>query len=89
MVWYKSESTVRPDEVDTTSSKKVVYLRRNVVEKQCESENDGEMHTYFEYDEAKLTKEDYEKYLQVAEAVNMRQIRADVDYIALCCDVEL
>lgn len=89
MVWYKSESTIQPIEADELSSKTTVYLRRNIIEKQRESDLDGEMQTYFEYEEAKLTKEEYKKYLQVAEAVNMRQIRADVDYIALCSGIEL
>lgn len=87
MVWYKSESTIRPDTVDTTSSKTVVFLRRNIKEV-TRTDEEGET-TVFEYEETKLTKEEYEKYLQVAEAVNMRQIRADVDYLAIMLDVEL
>lgn len=85
--YVKSESTIMPEMVDTTSSKTTVYLRKNIVEKQREV--DGEAQTYYEYDEAKLTHEEYEKYLQVAEAVNMRQIRADVDYIALLSGIDL
>lgn len=88
MRWIKSESTVRPDEVDTTSSKTSVFLRRNIKEV-ARSDELNEETTVFEYEESKLTKEEYEKYLQVAEAVNMRQIRADVDYLAIMLDVEL
>lgn len=87
MVWYKSESTERPDTVDTTSSKTSVFLRRNIKEV-TQTDEEGET-TAFEYEETKLTKEEYEKYLQVAEAVNMRQIRADVDYIALLSGIDL
>lgn len=87
MKWYKSESTIRPDAVDTTSSKTSVFLRRNIKEV-TRTEEEGET-TVFEYEETKPTKEEYEKYLQVAEAVNMRQIRADVDYLAIMLDVEL
>ena len=58
----KSQSSVYPILIDTTSSKKYVYLRENVIE--IESDNtDGETYTYYEYDEAKLTKEEYEQYL--------------------------
>lgn len=89
MKWIRSESTVMPETVDTTSSKSVVYLRRGIKEKQRTDEESGESMTYYEYEEAKMTHEEYEEYLQVAEAVNMRQIRADVDYIALCAGVDL
>lgn len=60
--YIKSQSSNKPDLVDTTSSKKYVYLRQNVVEKQSE-DMDEESYTYYEYDEAKLTKEEYEQYL--------------------------
>lgn len=89
MNWIKSESTVMPEAVDTASSKTTVYLRRGIKEKQRTDEESGESMTYYEYEEAKMTREEYEEYLQVAEAVNMRQIRADVDYIALCAGVDL
>lgn len=89
MDWHKSESTERPDEVDTTSSKTTVFLRKNIKEVQRKNEISENETTYYEYEEAKMTKEEYEKYLKVAEAVNMRQIRADVDYIALCSGIEL
>ena len=61
--YRKSQSSVYPELIDTTSSKKYVYLRQNVVEKQTE-ETDEETHIYYEYDEAKLTKEEYEQYLK-------------------------
>lgn len=89
MNWIKSESTVMPETVDTTSSKSVVYMRRGIKEKQRTDEVSGESTTYYEYEEAKLTHEEYEEYLQVIEAINMRQMRADVDYIALCAGVDL
>ena len=60
--YIKSQSSVYPTLIDTTSSKKYVYLRQNVVEKQTE-ETDEETHIYYEYEEAKLTKEEYEQYL--------------------------
>ena len=89
MNWYKSESTLRPDELDTTSSKKAVYLRRNIVEKQRESRFDGEMQTYYEYDETKLTKEEYAEYLKGLALIDIEQQRADIDYLAIMTGVEL
>lgn len=58
----KSQSSVYPELIDTTSSRKYVYLRQNIVEKQTEG-TDEETYIYYEYDEAKLTKEEYEQYL--------------------------
>lgn len=89
MQWTKSESTVMPETVDTTSSKTMVYLRRGIEEKQRTDETSGDEMTFYEYEEAKMTRAEYEEYMQVVEAVNMRQIRADVDYIALCAGVDL
>ena len=60
--YIKSQSSIYPELIDTTSSKKYVYLRQNVVEMPSE-EIDGEICAYYEYDEAKLTKEEYERYL--------------------------
>lgn len=60
--YKKSQSSVYPELIDTTSSKKYIYLRQNVVEMQSNN-TDGENYTYYEYDEAKLTKEEYEQYL--------------------------
>lgn len=84
MNWYKSESTVRPNKIDTTSSKKVVYLRKDIVEKQREDEENGDMITYFEYDEAKLTKEEYEKYKENPENEEIEKLRNEVDLLTEC-----
>lgn len=83
MKWRKSESTVMPETVDTTSSKTTVYLRRNIKEMNRTDGVSGDEMTFYEYEEAKLTHAEYEEYLQVAEAVNMRQMRADVDYLLI------
>ena len=73
--YKKSQSTVYPHLADTTSSKTTVYLRKNVEEKQRTDEFSGETHTYYEYQEAKVPKAEYEEYLR-------EQMRADIDYIA-------
>lgn len=62
--YIKSQSSNKPDLIDTTSSKKYVYLRQNVVEINSKDEQSGEGRSYFEYDEAKLTKSEYEEYLK-------------------------
>ena len=69
--FIKSQSSVKPDLVDTTSSKTTVYVRQNIVEKEKAIENtnsednDATSTTvFYEYDEAKLTKEEYQEYLK-------------------------
>ena len=69
--FIKSQSSVKPDLVDTTSSKTTVYIRQNIVEKEKAVENtnsednDATSTTvFYEYDEAKLTKEEYQEYLK-------------------------
>ena len=42
-----------------------------------------------EYQEAKLTKEEYQEYLKELEIIDIQQQRADIDYIALMCGVDL
>ena len=62
--YIKSQSSVKPDLVDTTSSKVVVYLRQNIVENIKTDETSGEETVFYEYEEAKLTKEEYQEYLK-------------------------
>lgn len=69
MEWYKSRSTERPSETDTTSSEKYNYVRKNIVEV---NEEEG---AYFEYDEAKVLKEDWGIYLELIQA------KADIEYL--------
>ena len=62
--YIKSQSSVKPDLVDTTSSKVVVYLRQNIVENIKTDEMSGEEIVFYEYEEAKLTKQEYQEYLK-------------------------
>lgn len=87
--YVKSSSTVKPDLIDTTSSKTTVYIRQNIVEYQRTDEMSGETSTFYEYQEAKLTKEEYQEYLKELEIIDIQQQRADIDYIALMCGVDL
>lgn len=56
--FIKSQSSVKPDLIDTTSSKKNVYIRQNITETQIENS------IFYEYEEAKLSKEEYQKYIE-------------------------
>ena len=55
--FIKSQSSVKPEPVDTTSSKKIVYIRQNIIEIQKDDT------TFYDYEEAKLTKDEYKDYL--------------------------
>lgn len=57
LTYRKSSSMIKPEEVDDTSSQFVTYLHRNVEEK-----TDERGKTYYEYEEAKLTKMEYLQY---------------------------
>ena len=87
--YVKSQSYVKPDLVDTTSSKVVVYLRQNIVENIKTDGMSGEETVFYEYEEAKLTKQEYQEYLKELEIIDIQKQRADIDYIALMSGIDL
>ena len=87
--YIKSQSSVKPDLVDTTSSKAVVYLRQNIVENIKTDETSGKETVFYEYEEAKLTKAEYKEYLKELEIIDIQKQRADIDYIALMSGIDL
>ena len=68
LYFKKSQSSVKPTLIDTTSSKKVVYIRQNIIAVQKDDT------TLFEYDEAKLTKDKYKEYLAELETQDTFEI---------------
>ena len=89
MNYTKSESTIKPELVDTTSSKTTAYIRKNIIEKERIDKETGDSTTYYEYDEAKLAKEEYQEYLKELEIMDIQKQRADIDYIALFSGIDL
>ena len=89
MNYVKSQSSVKPDLIDTTSSKTTVYIRQNIVENIKTDEMTGEKTVFYEYEEAKLTKEEYQEYLKELEIIDIQKQRADIDYIALMSGIDL
>ena len=87
--FIKSQSSVKPDLVDTTSSKTTVYIRQNIVENIKTDEMSGEETVFYEYEEAKLTKAEYKEYLKELEIIDIQKQRADIDYIALMSGIDL
>ena len=87
--YVKSQSSVKPELIDTTSSKTTVYIRQNIVEVEKTNESDNISTTFYEYEEAKLTKQEYQEYLKELSIIDIQQQRADIDYIALMSGVDL
>ena len=69
----------RPLEVDTISSKTVVYLRKNI-ERVEDEDPEGNIRYSWEYDEAQLTPEQYSIYLQ-------ENTLSKVEYLIMMDDV--
>ena len=87
--YVKSQSSVKPDLLDTTSSKTTVYIRQNIIENIKTDEMSGEETVFYEYEEAKLTKAEYQEYLKELEIIDIHKQRADIDYIALMSGIDL
>ena len=87
--YVKSQSSVKPELVDTTSSKTTVYIRQNIVENKKTDEMSGKETVFYEYEEAKLTKAEYKEYLKELEIIDIQKQRADIDYIALMSGIDL
>lgn len=54
--WYSGTSSIYPSLVDTTSSKKWVYVRRNIEEHEREDEQ-GIKEIFYSFEEQKVPKE--------------------------------
>ena len=83
-MWYNVEGKERPKIVDETSSKKWVYVRRNIEEFEREDETDPTIkEKFYRWEEIKIRKEDYPIYqLEVQNAANL-------DYIAMMSDIDI
>ena len=66
----RGTQTTRPLEVDTSSSTKTVYLRRNIEQVEIEDSQSEKTVTMWEYEERQMTPEEYSQYLLVQESVN-------------------
>ena len=84
MNWYYAEGRDRPLVTDEISSKKWVYIRRNIEEFECEDETDPTIkEKFYRWEEMKIRKEDYPIYqLEVQNSANL-------DYLAMMSDIDL
>lgn len=65
--WKQSESMEAPAELDETSSAFVVYLRKDIVEVDVPATDTEPAHKKYVYQEAVVTKAEYEHYKLVQE----------------------
>lgn len=80
--WYEGTSYIYPSLVDTTSSKKWVYVRRNIEEHERE-DDEGIKEKFYKWEEMKIPKENYPIYeLEVQNAANL-------DYLAMMSDIDI
>lgn len=88
--WRKAEGTQaeKPKEIDTESSPSCIYIRRNIT-RQTRNQDNNEETTYWSYDEAKLTRDEYNQYVTELSVADIQQQRADIDYIALMIGLDL
>lgn len=78
--WYFSESDFIPSDVDSTSSKNVVYLRKDIQEV-IKTNDDGENYTVYQYYERKISHEEwasYKNYKQIDEnAISVENLKEE------------
>ena len=93
MAWRLSEnsSSVKPEEVDKTSSRKNVYVRKDFVEVptlDMDGQETGE--THWQYMEMTVLKADWEVYETAINTTDLaEQNEADIAYIAMETGIEL
>lgn len=78
--YRKSQSSIKPELLDTTSSKTSVYLRKDIVEKTV-TDMDGNETIMYEYDEAVLSNAEYEDYKKDLDVIDIQKLRSDIDAI--------
>lgn len=73
-MWYTGESTVYPQLIDTTSSKKWVYVRKKVKE-ESRTDEEGNSCTVWTFDETKIPKDVYSIFeTQVSDEARLADI---------------
>lgn len=77
--WKNQESLNKPAVIDTTMSKKVIYIRQNIQEIETET-TDGEKQIKYIYQEAQVTAEDYNLYIESLEASGADTTAVGIEY---------
>lgn len=77
VIWRKVEGSQaeEPARLDITSSGIYVYMRQNIVQK-ARTDEDGLETEYWEYEEAKLTRKEYEQYIDEVNSPTYQAVAA-------------
>ena len=75
--WKYAESTVRPLELDETSSPTTVYFNRNITEVERE-QPEGDSIIMYEFETAKLTVEEYAEYKADVRLADIEDVLAEI-----------
>lgn len=84
ITYIPSQSAVKPELIDSESSKKYVYLRKDIVETKNINEDTDESTIIYEYKEAKLIKEEYEKYSKEIQLTNIEALKEQMEMLTNC-----
>lgn len=76
LVFHKVSGSqkTRPLEIDTESSKTKVYLRRNIEEVSVAEDASGTNVHFWEYEEAELSPEEFERYTEEIESAAHKEL---------------
>lgn len=88
--WKKAQGSQenKPEEFDTTSSENIVYQRRNITEVKVEN-SDGSTTNLWDYEERELTWKEFERIRLEEMAAQVKQGRADIDFISAMTGTDL
>jgi hypothetical protein len=70
-IYRYSESTVKPVELE--KSKRSIFLRKDMVEEE-RTDNEGNVTTFWTYQEAVMSHDDYNEYISLMQAKNVDNI---------------
>jgi hypothetical protein len=88
---HEGSQAEEPLAIDTESSKDIVYLRRNIEQIERKDEQTGETVTLWGYEEAQLTREEYETYSVIIEETKKikNEMQSQIDYLAIMTDTDM
>lgn len=78
----------RPGEIDTTTSAVVVYQRKNIQRVTVEDPADGSTELW-QYEEREMSRDEYIEMRLEQDRADLKQQRADIDYLSMATGYEL
>lgn len=81
-MWKETQSTEKPLNIDDKTSRRYVYVRRNVRRTE-ETDTDGEGRIVWSYEENAIPRENYELYKET------EQNRADIAFLSMMTEVDV